>query len=520
VNKSFANTYWNRDLYCQVYSSALAYVGWQEGTEYHLEHVIDIETDPCWNRLIYSDQQDGQASRMRAHGSFGKGTDSLYEPMAVKVVSLTSDTNWYLPYYDIFVADRGNHRVQQLRYRWTTPDSGLIHARYLTTDLWRPTDLDYSVGPTFDGPYDDLVWVACKSDKIVAFWAWSGQELLTYGSTGSGSGQFDDIRAVVCGKTRFNQSTGVWFANNDYVYVLDAGNNRIVRLSRPTYNTIQWDKTFDCPSCYPFTDLEVDVCGHIWATAENGTITKFTPDLSVLGTFGSAGTGENQFDNPVSIANTGGHLGGGDMMICENWTEQSGLQHYAIGVDVSDLFVNTRNVAGTCYSDVCFLLVDYASVTINIKDSAGTTVIKNLKSNWAYGSGTQLVTWNGRNKSNTLVPWGTYRAEVTASSMYKNSSGQPVNTVTESVLFTMCGGACQWLVGDADGSGSINISDAVYLIAYIFAQGDPPTPHPVGSGDADCSHSVNISDAVYLIAYIFSHGPAPGQTCDCTSYSK
>ena len=75
---------------------------------------------------------------------------------------------------------------------------------------------------------------------------------------------------------------------------------------------------------------------------------------------------------------------------------------------------------------------------------------------------------------------------------------------------------CTWLVGDADGSGGIDLSDVVYLITYIFGGGPAPTPNPVGSGDADCSGSVDTSDAVYLISYIFGGGPAP--TCDCSNY--
>ena len=61
--------------------------------------------------------------------------------------------------------------------------------------------------------------------------------------------------------------------------------------------------------------------------------------------------------------------------------------------------------------------------------------------------------------------------------------------------------------GDADGSGAIDISDAVYLIAYIFGGG--PAPNPICHGDADGSAAVDISDAVYLIAYIFGGGPTP-----------
>lgn len=64
--------------------------------------------------------------------------------------------------------------------------------------------------------------------------------------------------------------------------------------------------------------------------------------------------------------------------------------------------------------------------------------------------------------------------------------------------------------GDANADENINISDAVYLIAYIFTGGQPPDP--LGRGELNCDGSVNISDVVYLIAYIFAGGPPPCQT--------
>jgi len=67
--------------------------------------------------------------------------------------------------------------------------------------------------------------------------------------------------------------------------------------------------------------------------------------------------------------------------------------------------------------------------------------------------------------------------------------------------------APSYIPGDANRDGTVNISDAVYLIAYIFAGGTAPSP--LLAGDANCDSTVNISDAVYLIAYIFSGGPAP-----------
>ncbi len=68
-----------------------------------------------------------------------------------------------------------------------------------------------------------------------------------------------------------------------------------------------------------------------------------------------------------------------------------------------------------------------------------------------------------------------------------------------------------FICGDADANAIVTISDAVYLINYIFAGG----PSPIGSsGDPDCNSIVTISDAVFLINYIFAGGPAPCTACN------
>jgi hypothetical protein len=68
----------------------------------------------------------------------------------------------------------------------------------------------------------------------------------------------------------------------------------------------------------------------------------------------------------------------------------------------------------------------------------------------------------------------------------------------------------EFVYGDPDANGAVNISDVTYLLAFIFGGG--PEPQPYLSGDSDCNGSVNISDASYLIAFIFGGGPPPG--CD------
>jgi len=66
------------------------------------------------------------------------------------------------------------------------------------------------------------------------------------------------------------------------------------------------------------------------------------------------------------------------------------------------------------------------------------------------------------------------------------------------------------LCGDANRDFDVSISDAVYIINYVFVGGD--APDPIESGDANCDGSVNVSDAVYIINFVFVSGsPAP---CD------
>jgi parallel beta-helix repeat protein len=69
-----------------------------------------------------------------------------------------------------------------------------------------------------------------------------------------------------------------------------------------------------------------------------------------------------------------------------------------------------------------------------------------------------------------------------------------------------------FMCGDMNGDGSIDVSDVVYLLQYIFAGGLAPVSLPDAS--VNCDTGIDISDAVYLIRYIFSGGDAPCANCD------
>ncbi len=65
----------------------------------------------------------------------------------------------------------------------------------------------------------------------------------------------------------------------------------------------------------------------------------------------------------------------------------------------------------------------------------------------------------------------------------------------------------QYLCGDADGGGGINVADVTYLVDYLFFGG--PEPVPYLAGDCDANGAINIADLTYLVTYLFGGGPAP-----------
>jgi len=74
---------------------------------------------------------------------------------------------------------------------------------------------------------------------------------------------------------------------------------------------------------------------------------------------------------------------------------------------------------------------------------------------------------------------------------------------------------CDCIPGDANNDGTVNVADAVYLIAFVFKGGAPPSPYRICSGDANCDCSCNVGDAVYVISYVFKGGAPP---CDCQTW--
>lgn len=67
--------------------------------------------------------------------------------------------------------------------------------------------------------------------------------------------------------------------------------------------------------------------------------------------------------------------------------------------------------------------------------------------------------------------------------------------------------------GDVDNNKSLDVSDLLYLVDYMFLQ--PPGPAPViyQAGDMECSGNVDITDLLFLVDYMFLQPPGPFPGC-------
>jgi hypothetical protein len=64
-----------------------------------------------------------------------------------------------------------------------------------------------------------------------------------------------------------------------------------------------------------------------------------------------------------------------------------------------------------------------------------------------------------------------------------------------------------FLRGNSNGDVAVDISDAVYTLAFLFLGG--PSPSCRDAADANDDGAIDISDAVYTLAFLFLGGPAP-----------
>ena len=76
-----------------------------------------------------------------------------------------------------------------------------------------------------------------------------------------------------------------------------------------------------------------------------------------------------------------------------------------------------------------------------------------------------------------------------------------------------CVGGVEFIRGDTDSSGTVEISDAIFTLQWLFTGGDESGC--LSSADADDNSSIELSDPIYTLGFLFLGGavlpePYPG----------
>jgi len=511
MTKSEAMTQFGKQLFINPLSASQSYV---MDPTYYLYSGMAFQLDMGWNRMLYSECLDDW---IRAYGTRGSGSGQFSWPKRLDCEAICNDT-LFSAYYYIFVADASNNRIVKLRYDWRFENQSIINDGVISGNgLELPLDIDINNGFDFYPDTNDYLWVLNGNSQIKRF-TFDGTLKSTYGSYGSGVDQFCRPTAIVSGRHYALSNPYEPYANTHYFFVADRGNNRIVWLYKnPGSEAILWmGETY---TDRDIVDLETDNFGHIWAVDRaNGQVIKYLMQvggtLFPLCTFGSSGFGENQFYHPVSLSNTGGYLGCGNVYVLESWTDSSGGQYFTIATDIVDYNVYSDSNHFTHCAN--YVLVDPAGIYFKIYNESGN-LIRTVQPVYVYYSGPELLWWDGKNDAEQTVPSGNYLMKVSAVSVYADIN-EPGNPHADSI--TKEGWVCNVhqndILGDVNSNLTVESADIVYLINYLFKGGPGFDPFWKGDTNGDCK--VSVGDTVYLINYLFKGGPAPQLNFGCSPW--
>ena len=197
----------------------------------------------------------------------------------------------------IYIADTSNHRIHKL-------------------DVDGNIDLTWGTNGTGDGQFNNTtgvgvdssgnVYVSDLSNRRIQKFDADGSFLAKWGSLGVGNGQFNNPR-------------GIAVDSNDNIYVADSSNHRIQKFAADGTFITKWgsfgsgDGQFNVPH-----GIAVDSTGNVYVTdLGNHRIQKFAADGTFITKWGSFGSGDGQLSSPrgvgvdshdeIYVADTGNH---------------------------------------------------------------------------------------------------------------------------------------------------------------------------------------------------------------------
>jgi len=234
--------------------------------------------------------------------------------------------------------------------------------------------------------------------------------------------------------------------------------------------------------------------GTIYIGSRDSTMYAFNPDGTILWTFDAGG----DIESSVTINGDGIiYFGGMDGKVYA--LGEIGLDAGPVEIGIPEI-VDTSSIISPYLKVGNFRTGGLASYNVQLQIDTGGIVIYNETSSITD----QPI---GQIDSLAFPNWTAgsefdYSYNVTAITTMAGDANLYNDTLLKTVVTPR-----PFVCGDANASGTINILDITYIIAFLYQSG--PAPNPIESGDADNSGAVNILDITRLIAYLYSGGQPP-----------
>ncbi len=370
--------------------------------------VYQLATDPVWGRVLFGKKDD----YIRAYQGVAATGLPLLQPLGIDISARRK----------VYVAERGRRRV--LLGTFDISAGALTGISYLTLGAASPIDVAWDGQGT---PLTtDYMYLLDDSAGTVSYWNMNGSTpsapLWTFGSSGSGTGQFLYPSGVCVGKAP-NLTGGTQFTNN--FYVVDHGNHRVVWLAR-TGSGASVIGSYSEPGWNP-VDCAVDHFGQLYIVDQrNSRLVKLTSSLDPLSWYGQYGAGANNlntFDTPHAISVPCGlktvntvqvWYCEGRTITAERWGDSTGAVEHYIGTGAAlaspaDTGSNSAWVEAS-WTDVAFITSDVHRV--------GYGVVRQLFTGVSYPPGTWGIGWDGKQGDGTVAPDGDYIFRIKVVSVY------------------------------------------------------------------------------------------------------
>lgn len=482
INKSVTNEYLNCNLFSYPRSGVFAF---DMNPYFTTRSSFTGILDASWNRLIYSDMHE---DFVKASGSFGSGNNQVKWPKSIDAM-IIGDGETTTNIYDIFIADTYNSRICKASYSaitdevtWGTPITG--------NGLYYPIDVCIDYLAHYSGNSYENIWVLNGDNRLLCF---------------DINGNLEHEIETPEGCYASAIAVPRYFS---WIYVADTSDNKIYKYEHDVLNDIYIKDPAEGITTSSIVALDFDGVGYLWALDKNGTFTKYGSDLTPLCTFGSSGTGINQFFDPSGFSFAKGPYGVSSAFITEPWSDTTGIQRYDVGVDILNDEV-TSNAYQSIHTIYCWL-IEVSTLEVAIFDDVGVKV-KTLREPLGRSAGDYSIIWDGTNDSDEPVLSGVYTYWIKSESWYVNiETGEPSCEMIKTGTFSHVTPCCI-LRGDVaiPKDGVVLVGDIVWLVDFLFRGGDAPECMEEGDIAIPLDGSILANDIVWLVDFLFRGGTAP-----------